>query len=430
MKKMIYLKGMVAGAICMFLSTTDALAYDFSGGSGTSRDPYQIKTIQDFDSIRTARDKKFILMNDLDFAGYTQENGDPWWPIGEWGEGDHSAARFSGTFDGNGFTIKNLTADRICHDMSLFGVTDGATITKLILENFDLSAEARTGALIGTAFGTEVQQCGAINIKINGIHGPKVKIGGLIGWAQIGTAVRDCYTSGTVYSQGDEAGGICGALISGSTAVVNCYSSCLVESDNHTGSIVGASDAAPISNCVAISSEINCAVDAARICSILHNGGEIINCYAYDGLKINGNVVTEGLGAGTLNGANATEAQLKSVDFYDDLEFAIKPGDAENPQIWKIDPVISPYPVFVWQTGTSGIAPNAVAPYHVWMNGDQLMINGLSGNEQINVYSVTGQLVNQLVASKAVETVEISQSGVYMIQIIAGKQTSTFKVAK
>ncbi|MDR1681974.1 MAG: T9SS type A sorting domain-containing protein [Candidatus Symbiothrix sp.] len=431
MKKNFYLKAM-ALSVCLFLSVSNLSAYDFSGGSGTARDPYLITTLADFDNIRTARDQKFQLTNDLDFSGYVREDNQPWWPIGEWGAGDNDPQRFSGVFDGNGFKIKNMVADRSCHDLSLFGVTDGAKIVNLILENCEFSAEARMGALIGTAFRTQVDQCAVINVKVNGIYGPKVKIGGIVGWSQ-GSEITNCYSSGVVYSQGDEAGGICGAAESGST-IANCYTTCIVESDNHAGGIAGAGNGSALLNCVVASTEINCATDVFRVCGIDHGVVTRSNCYAFENLLVNGNPATDDLGATTKNGANASQEELTSVDFYDGIGFAIKatdPDDDEYVQIWKIDATVSPYPVFLWQEGEeTAIRSNDVSSYTCWTDGDGIKMKGFAGGEQIKVYSSTGQITALFTASAFMESFNIRQSGVYFIRIVSGGNSRTLKVIR
>lgn len=132
--KKFYNKIIVASCVLASFSSLNLMA-QFAGGSGTTRDPYLVETPEQFDKIREFRDKKFKLTADLDFKGYIREDGQTWWPIGEWGSGDNAAERFKGTFDGNGFAIKNLSTERVAHDLSIFGVTDGAKIVNLIVED-------------------------------------------------------------------------------------------------------------------------------------------------------------------------------------------------------------------------------------------------------------------------------------------------------
>ena len=57
----------------------------FAGGTGSREDPFLISTPQQFDHIREYRSQCFRLINDLDFSDYVREDGQSWWPLGEWG---------------------------------------------------------------------------------------------------------------------------------------------------------------------------------------------------------------------------------------------------------------------------------------------------------------------------------------------------------
>lgn len=72
----------------------------FAGGTGSREDPFLISTPQQFDHIREYRSQCFRLINDLDFSDYVREDGQSWWPLGEWGSGDNAMERFRGFFDG------------------------------------------------------------------------------------------------------------------------------------------------------------------------------------------------------------------------------------------------------------------------------------------------------------------------------------------
>jgi flagellin-like hook-associated protein FlgL len=74
---------------------------------------------------------KFILMNDIDFSGYTE-----------------SIASFNGTLDGNGYTLENLTVDAGSGNYALFTATDGATFKDLKIENFNLSGKSVAGLVL------------------------------------------------------------------------------------------------------------------------------------------------------------------------------------------------------------------------------------------------------------------------------------------
>ena len=79
----------------------------YSGGSGTAEDPYQISTVADWQELSATpmTGKSLYSLNDLDFEGVTVN------PIGYADfdqEGQIFGIPFTGIFDGNGFTIRNL----------------------------------------------------------------------------------------------------------------------------------------------------------------------------------------------------------------------------------------------------------------------------------------------------------------------------------
>ncbi len=113
------------------------------GGSGTSSDPYRI------DSAQTFANYMFMVNNDYrntsnnvyyknSYAKLTANinlSGKYWTPIGCQNSNIFVNTMYQGTFDGNGYTINNLTM-RIYEDdtvqfMGLFGYTNGATIKNI-----------------------------------------------------------------------------------------------------------------------------------------------------------------------------------------------------------------------------------------------------------------------------------------------------------
>ncbi len=81
-----------------------------------------------------------------------------WTPIGTVGR------PFRGTFDGNGYTISNITIDGEFTYQGLFGYTNGATIKNLNIAGSYYSAfatldEVYAGVLVGNAVNTQIQDC-------------------------------------------------------------------------------------------------------------------------------------------------------------------------------------------------------------------------------------------------------------------------------
>lgn len=175
---------------------------DFAGGSGTENDPYLISEPSHLNSIRyhlgvPNRSKHFLQISDLDFDIYPYNTGLGWDPIGYYFT-DTNFLAFTGTYNGNGFTISNLYINRPdLNQVGLFGVIEGATVKNTHLINTSNRGRSRIGSLIGYVHPnfetvpilTRVTNCSAISGTISG----QAFIGGLIGWNGRGT-VSKCHT--------------------------------------------------------------------------------------------------------------------------------------------------------------------------------------------------------------------------------------------
>jgi hypothetical protein len=82
---------------CVLLCATFAAKAQFSGGAGTSGNPYLITTATDLNQVRNYLAASFKLMDDVNA-------GSAWVPIGS-NSSNSDASRFTGNFDGNGHTI-------------------------------------------------------------------------------------------------------------------------------------------------------------------------------------------------------------------------------------------------------------------------------------------------------------------------------------
>ena len=118
----------------------------FAGGSGSAEDPWKIATAEQLDRIRDDLTGHYILIDDIDLSGY--EN---WMPIGtfqprsdapEDAEVPHPDYAFTGTFDGAGHTISNLTIS--CEapmGAGLFGCASGTESNAASIGHFTLKIQ-------------------------------------------------------------------------------------------------------------------------------------------------------------------------------------------------------------------------------------------------------------------------------------------------
>jgi hypothetical protein len=137
-----------------FFFSGTALASDFSGGAGTSGDPYQITTPTELNNVRNYlgsgnSGKYFKVMNDIDLNVAPYNTGSGFVPIGANGNA------FYGKFDGGSKIISNLFMSRAGSDYTgLFGYAEsGSTFQNVYLEDVNVSGYEQTGALIGRNYG-------------------------------------------------------------------------------------------------------------------------------------------------------------------------------------------------------------------------------------------------------------------------------------
>jgi len=216
----------IAALLTAFALTTHAGTINFSGGDGTSGNPYIITTVAQLASLASEVNNSnatyynaahYQLANNLDLSTYGSGQG--WNPIGTGGRG------FSGVFDGNGKVITGLYINRSSYDTGLFGGLAGGTIKNLGLENVNITVEG----------GSSLSYAGAF-----------------VGYITSGT-VANCYSTGKISSAGSMVGGIVGGFdTSGSHDVTNCWSTVEVSGYTQVGGIVGITEVGKINGCMAL----------------------------------------------------------------------------------------------------------------------------------------------------------------------------------
>lgn len=167
---------------------------NFSGGSGSSEDPYLIATAGQLANIAKlvcdeGKELKshFKLTANIDLSQY------PWKPIG------HDDQIFRGTFDGDHFTIYGMTVSATgikgkWLNLGLFGRTDGAEIKNVNLTGVSINANqsynetVQAGGIVGLAVNSRICDCAVqgdcIRVKfpkVKGVSVAGIYVGGIVG---------------------------------------------------------------------------------------------------------------------------------------------------------------------------------------------------------------------------------------------------------
>lgn len=215
-------------------------------------------------SINDNLSGSYILMNDIALS-------EEWTPID----------KFTGLFDGNGFTIKNITNSNCDGFGGLFSVNEGVIKNVNILGasfTFDglKGAYFHCGAICGRNYGV-VENCTAQNVEISyrahDFEGSaEALIGGIVGWNEYGT-IRYCLSS-NVNAAGDIS-------LNGSSS--NYYL-------NDIGGIVGFTRGGVINDCIVVNSILSAhstitnyqyiRCGSGGICGHARSDASIYNCYS------------------------------------------------------------------------------------------------------------------------------------------------------
>lgn len=154
---------------------------NFPSGDGSQATPFVVCNTSQFnrigeDSLNT---NNFIMGSNIDFKTHTLT------PVGS------QNVSFKGSFNGDEYSIKNVTLNARGYNVAIFANVENATLANLIVDN--------------------------INIPM----GPSSKVGGIVAYAENSLLVNLHLTSGTI-SAPDSSGGIAGEIKN--TIVDNCSS--------------------------------------------------------------------------------------------------------------------------------------------------------------------------------------------------------------
>ncbi|PWJ37918.1 T9SS type A sorting domain-containing protein [Sediminitomix flava] len=184
-----------------FYNSKALIAQDFSGGSGTTNDPYLISNVQDLLDLDTAKTmwgmrKSFKLTEDIDMEG------EIFHPLG-WRVSASEEYYFMGSFDGDHHTISNLTVTPHPDQDFLFGGFIGAgrdlTVSNLGIVNTNvdfksIASSQRIGGLIGQLdWNSTVENCFVVDSYVSGKGG----VGGLVGKYN-GNTIVNCFVDAEI----------------------------------------------------------------------------------------------------------------------------------------------------------------------------------------------------------------------------------------
>ena len=285
----------------------------FSGGAGTSVDPYLITTLADLQFLSENSsfwNKHFKQTANINASGTsTWNSGLGWIPIG------NATTKFTGTYDGNGKTISGLTANRPSeHYVGFFGFIQGATVV--------------------------VKNLGIISVNFTGNN----YVGAIVGAIGTSASVTGCYSSGVVYGF-NNAGGMVGYLTSG--RVDNSYNwASVIRRSGSSGNVFGSFAgyvSATIEYCYTTGG-----VSVIDGTNLTGKGfaGNTAGSPVFTSNFFNTSTTSQATGTGA---TGKTTAEMKSQTTYTGWDFMSETTNGTN-DYWGINPASNNgYPFLAWQ---------------------------------------------------------------------------------
>jgi len=244
--------------------------------------------------------KTITLARDIDLS---QNNN--WEPIGNYSAGRSNV--FSGTFNGNGYVIKNLKINRPdINFQGLFGFVSGGKIQKLRLDNVNIIGRDSVGSVAGfISEGSSIIN----SYSVGAIKGMGM-VGGLAGGIIGNSSIANSYSAGVI--NGDEGVGGLTGTVRDNSSITYSYSTAAVRGRTVIGGLSGAlADNSNIANCAALNSEVKGGA-SGRVFSNAWNGFKVSNNVAYNAMLNNaGKAEWNRKGAAARDGADITIATIK-----------------------------------------------------------------------------------------------------------------------
>ena len=201
----------------------------------------------------------YTLAADIDMSESARASG-VWGSAGFAPIGD-ATTRFSGTFDGLGHTISNLSINRPSTDKTgLLGVLGASgTVRNIGLLGGSVTSVGNSGELVGINYGNITNAYSSGNVSggstVGGLVGANYgsvsdsyatgnvtgtygNVGGLVGYNGAGGSISNSYAAGTVISVAGNVGGLLGHNENGGT-VNNSYAMGSVSGSSWVGGLVG-----------------------------------------------------------------------------------------------------------------------------------------------------------------------------------------------
>jgi filamentous hemagglutinin family protein len=177
----------------------------------------------------------YTLARNIDASETSGSNASGMWTTAGFASVGNRNEAFSGTLDGQGHTVNDLSIVRSTDDVGLIGYAGGATVQNIGLQGGSVSGGTYVGSLVGTLAGGSVANA----YSTATVSGSGDNVGGLVGLNAAGS-VSNAYSTGQVTGSASNVGGLVGTNAYGGT-ISDAYSSSVVTGVDSVGGLVGKS---------------------------------------------------------------------------------------------------------------------------------------------------------------------------------------------
>ena len=204
-------------------------------GTGTAEDPYRISRPEELvwfaGQVNGGESGSCaVLTADISLGGMT------WTPMGS------EAAPYTGSFDGNGFTVSDFSVSG-GKAQGFFGACENAQLSNITIKSAVVEGNGSVGGIVGYARGGSITGC------VNGadLRSTNVGCGGIVGVCE-GVTITNCVNNGSILKGSYQNGGIAGRAID--SLIDRCINNGSISNADHSGGIAAYNVRGTVSNCL------------------------------------------------------------------------------------------------------------------------------------------------------------------------------------
>ena len=254
-------------------------------GDGTEANPFKVYDVATLQRVgKETGAGKWNLTAHYRQTQNIDMSGESFTPIGN-NSTDDIDSRFTGSFNGNNYTIANLEiTDSAASYQGLFGYIDsGGLVEKVGLKDVNIIGNDYVGGIAGINSKGTIQNCFVTGTVKGGDN-----VGGVTGqcfgpFTGISATVQNCYSTADVTGRMG-VGGVAGAVYGSLAVLKNCYSAGDVQASGYSAAIVGGiagnNESGKIQYCYATGDVYSDKPYVGGVVGVNGSGGSVYNCVA------------------------------------------------------------------------------------------------------------------------------------------------------